>query len=242
MTHRLNRGSVLAAAIGCVLAARPAPASDLDVRIVDGRISIQAQAAPLGELLAMLDRVAGTESTVRADLAGRSVSAWFSAWAIDDAVDKIFEGSGLDYVVVGGRRIIVTAPSAAVPGLAGAPAGFAAPPAAGGAAQPPPHPFQLSTVPANAPPGLGVSAPSVIQTPMGPIIGDSARDREPQPAAPPVPGQGAFPGAGRPASGGQPSIFGNTSPPIMDLNKQPPAPPGGAPGLPFPPPNPSPPR
>ena len=235
---------MLAAAVVCVLAARPSQASDVDVRIVDGRVSIQAQAAPLGELLAMLDRVAGTESTVRADLAERSVSAWFTALSLDDAVDKIFEGSGLDYVVMGGRRIVVTAPSAAGSSFAAAPAGFA-PPVPGAPSTPATNPFQLGAVPANAPPGAGppgaaVAAPSVIQTPFGAIIGASARDGESPPAAPPVPGQGAFPGAGAPATGDQPSIFGNTSPPIMDLNKQAPAPPPGAPGLPFPPPNPSP--
>ena len=78
-----------------------AHAADLDVRIVDDRISISASAVPLVELLAALDAVAGTESSVAVELRNRNVSVQFSGLSLDNALDKVFEGLGLDFLVVG---------------------------------------------------------------------------------------------------------------------------------------------
>jgi hypothetical protein len=186
----------------------PASAAGLDVAIVDGQISIQATAVPLGELLVMLDRVAGTESTLAPGLERRNVSVRFSNLDLDAAVKKIFEGSGLDYLVVGHRRIMVTA-VAGVP----APVSNTPPPAAAAA-----NPFQAPTA----------AQPAVVQTPFGPMVnpraGSAAGAVQAQGGgALAIPEQAVSPfGAGvQPqAQSGQPTMFGNTSPPIMDLNKQ----------------------
>ena len=70
-----------------------AQGNGLDIRAVDGRISIHVEAVPLGRLLGFLDRVAGTESTVPDELANRNVSVQFDGLDIDRAIKKIFEAA-----------------------------------------------------------------------------------------------------------------------------------------------------
>jgi hypothetical protein len=190
--------------------AHAAPAEDLDVQVVDDRVSIRATAVPLEELMAMLDRAAGTESVVAPELAGRNVSVHFDGLFLGDAVEKIFEGQNLDYIVVGGRRIRVTAVSGVVSASttpAAAVVTTAAPPVA--------NPFQSPQV-----------QPPVVQTPFGPMVNPRAQGQggnqdnvAPNPLS--MPGQAGSPfgsqGTNTDASQG---LFGNTSPPIMDLNKQ----------------------
>lgn len=222
-------------------------AADLDVRIVDDRISISASAVPLAELLAALDAVAGTESSVAIELRNRNVSVQFSGLSLDNAVDKVFEGLGLDFLVVGGRRIMVTAVSGGPDGVtrgfsnAAVTAGTSTP-ARPAAPAPAVNPFQLQGfqgqaapqrgaqpgvnpfgVPGQAAPQGGVQ-PRVIQTPFGPIAAPERETPSPNGGPTGVPG---FRAPETPDS--RTNLFGNTSPRMLDLNKQQPDIPSPAP-------------
>ena len=226
----------------------PAFAEQLEVSVVDDRISINAEAVGLGQLLSMLDRAIGTDSSVPVELAGRNVSVEFADLGLDDAVDKIFEGLGLDYIVVGRHRILVTAVSGVVSNTSGsvtssnsvATTSPSLPSSASVPSAPPMNPFQAPGFggQAAANPGRailpGAQQPAVVQTPFGPMVNPRANPNQAQPAGPlSMPGQSGFPGGGTSANlpglssnqsgNGQPSIFGNTSPTILDLNKQQPA-------------------
>ena len=254
MTHALGSirrrtltGGLLVALL-CMTAI--AHAADLDVRIVDDRISISASAVPLVELLAALDAVAGTESSVAVELRNRNVSVQFSGLSLDNALDKVFEGLGLDFLVVGGRRIMVIAVSGGPDGVT---RGFSNGPVTAGtstAARPaapvaPMSPFQVQGFQGQAAPQNGVQ-PRVIQTPFGPIASPqngvqpriiqtpfgpiSAPELEtPQPDGGPT-GAGGFPTPETPDS--RRNLFGNTTPRMRDLNKQ-------QPDIPFPAPSPT---
>src|SRR5437764_10216671 len=103
---------------------------EIDLR--DNKLSINAEAIPLGRLLRLLDLATGMQSKVPPDLANRNVSVKFSGLSLQDGVRKIFEGQPLDYVVVEGQRVIVTAASQTTGAAESAPAYNAnAAPAAG---------------------------------------------------------------------------------------------------------------
>src|SRR5215471_6017329 len=92
-----------------------------DIRIVDNKVSIQAEAIPLSRLLRLLDQVTGMTSKVPPELANRNVSVRFTNLTLEDAVHKIFEGQPFDYVMVGGKGIIVTGSSQALTARNGGP-------------------------------------------------------------------------------------------------------------------------
>jgi len=219
----------------------PVFAEQMDISVIDSRISMKAEAVGLGELLSTLDRAAGTQSNVPVELAGRNVSVEFVDLDFDDAVEKIFEGLQLDYVVIGGQRIMVMAVSGVAPGNGGGvtSANNVIPSTSSPAlpilvpAAPPSNPFQVpgfanqAGVNRGGANQLGVQQqPAVVQTPFGPLVNPRANAAgQAEPTGPlSMPGQSTFGGLpGMPAaqpSTGQPSIFGSTSPTIMDLNKQ----------------------
>jgi len=80
-----------------------------EVDMVDNRLSINAEAVPLGRLLRFFDLATGLKSKVPAELANRNISVRFSDLNIADGVKKIFQGQPLDYVVIEGQGVIVTA-------------------------------------------------------------------------------------------------------------------------------------
>src|SRR5437764_6311722 len=82
-------------------------ASGPDIRVIDNKVSIQADAIPLGRLLHLLDLATGMNSKVPPELTNRQMSVQFSGLNFDDAVRKIFEGQRLDYVFVDGQGITV---------------------------------------------------------------------------------------------------------------------------------------
>src|SRR5579884_113400 len=88
-----------------------AGASGPDIRVMDNKISVQADAIPLSRLLRLFDEATGMTSKVPPELANRNVSVRFQDLSFDEAVHKIFEGQPLDYVVVQGKGIIVTGAS-----------------------------------------------------------------------------------------------------------------------------------
>ncbi len=87
----------------------PAYAADEPkIEVVDGRISISAQAVPLGRFLMLLDKAMGLKSEVKAGLENRNISVQFTDLDFHDAVRKIFQGQPLNYLVVEGKGIRVT--------------------------------------------------------------------------------------------------------------------------------------
>jgi hypothetical protein len=81
---------------------------DLDIQVVDHKISIRAGAVPLGRLLVALDQATETHSTIPPELTHRIVSVRISGLEFEDAVHNIVEGLSLDYVVIRGKGVIVT--------------------------------------------------------------------------------------------------------------------------------------
>ena len=237
--------------LGCVAGVLSAAATGPQIQLIDGKLSIQAESVGLGRLLGLIDMATGMTSKVPPELAARSVSVQFSGLGLDDAVKKVFEGQPIDYVVIQGQGIIVTALSQARRDQPGSPASpFPAAPAF----QPPPEqpfveeqqpfiPPQPAPMPGMPQPGVGVpgqqfpqgmapngpfngqqAQPAMIQTPFGPIPNPRAN----QPALPNSqgqPGQQQNPFGGQPFGssgipGGapqNPNLFGNTSPPIMNM-------------------------
>ena len=85
-----------------------AAAQGPEIDVVDGKISISAQAVPLGRLMSLLDRTMGFTSQVKPELANRNISVRFTGLDIKNAVHKIFEGQPLNYMFIEGKGIRVT--------------------------------------------------------------------------------------------------------------------------------------
>jgi|SwirhirootsSR2_FD_contig_31_446877_length_978_multi_2_in_0_out_0_1 hypothetical protein len=136
-----------------------------EIRIVDDKVTIQAEAVPLSRLLRLLDQVTGMTSKVPPELANRNVSVRFSGLKLEDAVHKIFEGLPLDYVLIQGHGIVVTGSSQPATATAGGPAPFT-PPA--------PQEAFADDNPPFMPPQAGQqnpamqNQPAMINTPFGP--------------------------------------------------------------------------
>src|SRR2546422_10590425 len=86
-----------------------AAAKGPEVDLVDNKLSINAEAIGLGRLLRLVDLATGMKSKVPPELANRNISVKFSDLNVSDGVRKIFQGQTIDYVVVEGQGIIVTA-------------------------------------------------------------------------------------------------------------------------------------
>ncbi len=138
------------------------------IQMIDGKLSVQAEAVGLGRLLGLMDKATGMTSRVPPELAGRSISVRFSGLSVDDAVRKVFEGQSIDYVVIQGHGIIVTALSQARRDLPGSPPSpFPSAPAF----QPPPEqPFVEESqpfIPPQPAPMPGVAMPGMPQPGIG---------------------------------------------------------------------------
>jgi hypothetical protein len=171
-----------------------------EIQVIDNKISIQADAVPLGRLLTLLDSATGLTSKVPSELANRNVSVQFSNLGLDDAVRKIFEALPLDYVVIGGKGIVVTAASQtspARPATTQPPAAAFTPPAQDG--------FILDqnqdNPPFGAPQPGTVVTPGQVPTGQAPPVFPNPQPATVQPNAP-LPGTaqptGVFPGAQQP--------------------------------------------
>jgi hypothetical protein len=198
MKHFLSAGLLLICLGTQVFAVPKGP--EIDLR--DNKLSINAEAIPLGRLLRLLDLATGMQSKVPPDLANRNVSVKFSGLSLEDGVRKIFQGQPLDYVVVEGQGVIVTAASQTTAGPESAPVYNAngAPPPGQFQPQPTDLPFNQEMPPAGgvAQPGFAVpqpgqpgqpgapgQQPAMIQTPFGPIVNPRAG----QPVQPGAPAQ-----------------------------------------------------
>jgi hypothetical protein len=136
-----------------------------DIRIIDDKVSMQADAVPLARLLRLLDQVTGMTSKVPAELENRNVSVRFTNLSFDEAVQKIFEGLPLDYAVIQGQGIVVTGTSQPATAANTGPAPFTPP------APQPQESFaddNPSFMPAQVPfQNQNPNQPGMIQTPFG---------------------------------------------------------------------------
>lgn len=194
----------------CFLLAAPAFAAKGPlIDLVDNKLSIDADTIPLARLLRLLDTATGMKSKVPPELANRNISVKFSGLSVEDGVRKIFEGQPVDYVVIEGRGVMVTAASQNITGTETVPAYAASP-------EQPFQDFQQQFQP-NFPgqpglPGQNVipgQQPTIQQTPFGP-----QQIQRPQPNAPlAAPGQNnsIFPSSLSFSNPTQQGVPGNTN-------------------------------
>jgi hypothetical protein len=209
-----------------------------EIQVIDDKISMRAEAVALGRLLRLFDMATGLKSTAPPDLANRNISVQFTNLSFSDAVQKIFEGATLDYVVVQGQGIMVTAASQAGPPTATAGAPYNPPPSepafdeqpffpgGAGAANGQPFPPQMQ---GNYPPQPGMQGqPAMIQTPFGPIPNPRANQQNNMPMSAPGSNQpfGLANPAENPPTVSPISPFGDGAVPSFNPNlSQPNAPP-----------------
>jgi hypothetical protein len=196
----------LKSAIICALLAAPCMAADKgtdkgpEVDLVDNKLSINAQTIPLGRLMRLVDMATGMKSKVPPELTNRNISVKFSDLSLTEGVRKIFQGQPIDYILIEGQGVVVTASSQAPTGTETVPAYNSSPQPE----QPFVQDFQNQFQP---PPIAGQPQPATIQTPFGPVA--NPRAVPPQPNAPlSAPGQqnGLFPNTGQPNNTAQPVV------------------------------------
>jgi hypothetical protein len=182
---------------GSAAAAGKAP----EIQIIDGKVSMQADTVPLGRLLRLLDSATGMTSKVPPELSNRNVSVRFTGLPFDAAIHKLFEGQPLDYVLIKGKGVVVTAlaQQTASSAVGGGPSPFNESPQfpqAGFVQDPTESPVF------NPNPPVQAVQPNVIQSPFGPL---PVQQQPPQPV--PVPG-----GAGQVIPNGAVAPFGTLNP------------------------------
>jgi hypothetical protein len=171
-------------------------------------------------LMRLVDMATGMKSKVPPELSNRNMSVKFSDLSLTDGVRKIFQGQPIDYVLIEGQGVVVTASSQSLTGTETVPTYNSSPQ--------PEQPFvqdfqnQFQTPPIA---GQVQQQPATIQTPFGPVA--NPRAAPPQPNAPlSAPGQqnSLFPNTGQqnntaqpvvptvPGQVGNPTPFGTTSP------------------------------
>jgi len=169
----------------CGLLAVPAlAAKGPTINLIDNKLSIDADTVPLARLLRLLDQATGLKSKVPPELANRNISVKFSGLSLKEGVRKIFQGQPLDYVVIEGQGVIVTAASQNLTGTETVPAYAQGP---GQPDQPFGQDFQQPTVqpiipgqPFPGQPGIaGQQQPGTIQSPFGPINNPRAQPNQP---------------------------------------------------------------
>jgi hypothetical protein len=173
-----------------------------EVDLVDNKLSIHAETVPLGRLMRLLDMATGMKSKVPPELANRNISVQFSGLSFNDGVRKIFQGQPLDYILIQGQGVVVTAQSQTLGPAESVPAYNSPPPQ-------PEQPFVQDFQQQFQPPVAGQPGqqPATIQTPFGPVA--NPRAPQPQPNAPlSVPGQqnSLFPTAPQNNQGQQPIV------------------------------------
>jgi hypothetical protein len=210
----MNR-RLLSAALCLLLAAPAFAAKGPQVALIDNKLSIDADTVPLARLLRLLDFATGMKSKVPPELANRSISVKFSGLSLTDGVRKIFQGQPLDYVVIEGQGVIVTAASQNLNGTETVPAYAAVP---GQPEQPFVQDFQQPNVQPIIPgqpaiPGQAGFAgqqqqqPPTLQTPFGPVQNPRAQPNSPLS----VPGQNSLFSNSLPQpqnNGAQPGVVG----------------------------------
>src|SRR5262252_1986699 len=93
-----------------------------EVDLVDNKLSINAETIPLSRLLKLVDMATGMKSKVPPELANRNISVKFSGLSLTDGVRKIFQGQPIDYILIEGQGVVVTASSQTLAGSETVPA------------------------------------------------------------------------------------------------------------------------
>jgi hypothetical protein len=190
-----------------------------EVDMVDNKLSINVEAVSLARLLRLVDMATGMTSKVPAELANRNISVRFAGMNVADGVKKMFQGQPVDYVMIEGQGIIVTAASQAGSGTEPVPSYNTQPPQLD--QQPFVQDFQQpggfqpnQPIPGQQQPGQPgqVVQPATIQTPFGPMANPRAQQQQQQNVPLSNPGQNSlFPQAlpsSQPNANGQPAPFG----------------------------------
>jgi hypothetical protein len=165
--------------VSTVCASAVAAPKGPQVDMIDNKLSVNAEAISVGRLLHLFDLATGMTSKVPPELANRNISVRFSGLDVQDAVRKMFQGQPLDYVLIEGQGIVVTAASQAITGADSLPA-FTSP-----AVQPIEQPYgQQPLQDFGAAPGNSFQQqqpqPPTVQTPFGPIANPRAQQPQQQ--------------------------------------------------------------
>jgi len=170
---------------GILLFASAAVAGGPEIINRDGRISVNADDAPLGDLLRLWDQATGMQSSVPSKLSGYKLTVHFTDLNINDAVRRMFVGQSFGYGLMEGRGVVVTGPATDL-----------------AETEAPPEPIDTNATeiveaydgsliqrmkPEAAPP-----EPVVIPTPFGPVVSPNGylppmMQLPPVPSAPPPP-------------------------------------------------------
>jgi hypothetical protein len=168
-------------AVVCAILAVPAlaAAKGPEVDLVDNKLSINADTIGLARLIRLVDLATGMKSKVPPELANRNVSVKFSGLTMANGVRKIFEGLPIDYVLIEGQGVIVTAQSQLLNGTESVPVYNSAPTQPEQAFN---QDFQQQVpLNGNGLPSQAQQQPPMIQTPFGPVANPN---RTPQPNQP----------------------------------------------------------
>jgi hypothetical protein len=168
--------ALLPASAFAQLQAQPQPQTPgPEIQVVDGKVSMNVQAMPLGRIVSLVDRAMGLQSKVVPELANQNISVRFNSLPLKDAVQKIFEGQPVNYMLIEGKGIQVTGRAQG-----------------GSTSTPTTSSFDsVQQSPINQPPPIPVNAPQIQPAqpvPVNPATGQPAVTNAP------------FPGAGAPAS------------------------------------------
>jgi hypothetical protein len=99
----------IAALVLVLMASAAAFAQGPEVRLVDDKLSVDAEAVSLGSLLRLVDGATGMQSSIPPEWEGRNVSVKFSGLDVSAGLQMIFQGLPLNYVVIEGKRVVATA-------------------------------------------------------------------------------------------------------------------------------------
>ena len=191
---------LVSSSILVLLAASVAAGKDPEFKMVDGKLSIQAEAITLRQFLQYLDAATGMTSKVNPQLANEQISVRLEGLDLNAAIRKSFQGRPWNWAVVNGKGVNVidraTAISATSSGPASAPIqSFIEPPRN----EPlPPQPQVAAPFPATGP----VPAPANA-TPASQPAG--ASNLPPSPGGPTPPTQ-TFQTIGTPLGGALPGV------------------------------------
>jgi len=77
-----------------------------EVLNVDNKISIRADAIPLASLMQLWDKATGMRSIVPAWLGNEKLSVHFSGLAVNEALERIFDGKGFGYILADNQVLV----------------------------------------------------------------------------------------------------------------------------------------
>jgi hypothetical protein len=171
--------------VGILLLASTGVGAGPEIIYRDGKISVNADNVPLGDLLRLWDQATGMQSSVPPELSGYTLSAHFTNLNINDAARRILGGQPFGYALMQGRGIIVTGPANEAAETEAAP-----------------EPIDINATEAvetydgsqiqRMKPEIATPDPVVIPTPFGPVVSPSGYvppmlQLPPVPTAPPPP-------------------------------------------------------